>query len=356
MRLKKRRILKIKRRGRGYCMIIMIGYEMKYYKKKRRGYWRIIIIGYEIKYVWRYHKKVGRKGYNYNHLIWDKIRWDMEISDKRQAGEDIGYLELVAWLLPNGFSLHWWFPLYLYFSWNSLLRFWRFFIFLCSACTFPEDVDDFSVQRLPDYKSFCAAPTWLFWRIFICSAYLIGISNCTWSSCRHGCTAEVYKCWQVQVSQFSSQSQTLLRKLWLRESLSLECSQKCSREHSLVSLLGVTLWCHFLVSRKCQLSTSYWCICPTKVGLSRGINLQASHLTTTTLNSWSALIFEVNFTLVPKSAPIPPPWGSLSSLSSPSSSSSSSSSSSELEAAKPARLYPNVRGCGYPPTLHCDGQ
>lgn len=69
MRLKKRRILKIKRRGRGYCMIIMIGYEMKYYKKKRRGYWRIIIIGYEIKYVWRYHKKVGRKGYNYNHLI-----------------------------------------------------------------------------------------------------------------------------------------------------------------------------------------------------------------------------------------------------------------------------------------------
>lgn len=68
MRLKKRRILKIKRRGRGYCMIIMIGYEMKYYKKKRRGYWRIIIIGYEIKYVWRYHKKVGRKGYNYNHL------------------------------------------------------------------------------------------------------------------------------------------------------------------------------------------------------------------------------------------------------------------------------------------------
>ena len=30
-----------------------------------------------------------------------------------------------------------------------------------------------------------------------CSAYLIGISNCSWSSCRHGCTAEVYKCWQV---------------------------------------------------------------------------------------------------------------------------------------------------------------
>merc|ERR1712130_566446 len=61
------------------------------------------------------------------------------------------------------------------------------------------------------------------------SAYLIGISNCTWSSCRHGCTAEVYKCWQVQV----------------------------------------------------------------------------------------------NFTLVPKSAPIPPPWGSLSSLSSVMSSSPS---------------------------------
>merc|ERR1719178_363106 len=75
------------------------------------------------------------------------------------------------------------------------------------------------------------------------SAYLIGISNCTWSSCRHGCTAEVYKCWQVQV----------------------------------------------------------------------------------------------NFTLVPKSSPIPPPWGSLSSL----------TSTSLPSPPKPARLYPNVRGCGY---------
>ena len=39
--------------------------------------------------------------------------------------------------------------------------------------------------------------------MMILSAYLIGISNCTWSSCRHGCTAEVYKCWQVQVSNIS---------------------------------------------------------------------------------------------------------------------------------------------------------
>lgn len=81
------------------------------------------------------------------------------------------------------------------------------------------------------------------------SAYLIGISNCTWSSCRHGCTAEVYKCWQVQV----------------------------------------------------------------------------------------------NFTLVPKSHPIPPPWGSLTSF---------TLSKSPVES-QPARLYPNVRGCGYPPQLQC---
>merc|ERR1711892_1521112 len=81
------------------------------------------------------------------------------------------------------------------------------------------------------------------------SAYLIGITNCTWSSCRHGCTAEVYKCWQVQV----------------------------------------------------------------------------------------------NFTLVPKSHPIPPPWGSLTSF---------TLSKSPVES-QPARLYPNVRGCGYPPQLQC---
>ena len=31
------------------------------------------------------------------------------------------------------------------------------------------------------------------------SAYLIGISNCSWTSCRHGCTREIYKCWQIEV-------------------------------------------------------------------------------------------------------------------------------------------------------------
>merc|ERR1719270_1298761 len=80
------------------------------------------------------------------------------------------------------------------------------------------------------------------------SAYLIGISNCSWSSCRHGCTAEVYKCWQV----------------------------------------------------------------------------------------------EVNFTLVPTSHPIPPPWGSLTSLAMP-----RSAPGPILEKSHVARLYPNVRGCGY---------
>ena len=151
MRLKKRRILKIKRRGRGYCMIIMIGYEMKYYKKKRRGYWRIIIIGYEIKYVWRYHKKVGRKGYNYNHLTWDlsyKIRWDMEISDKRQAGEDIGYLKGGVIIAQRLFSALMVPPVLVLFlklssqiltifhlSLQSLFFSWRFWQFFCAAPT-----------------------------------------------------------------------------------------------------------------------------------------------------------------------------------------------------------------------------
>merc|ERR1712012_1035260 len=86
------------------------------------------------------------------------------------------------------------------------------------------------------------------------SAYLIGISNCTWSSCRHGCTAEVYKCWQV----------------------------------------------------------------------------------------------EVNFSLVPKSQPIPPPWGSLTSFTMSRPPPAPPAPTSQL-----ARLYPNVRGCGYPPQLQC---
>ena len=51
--------------------------------------------------------------------------------------------------------------------------------------------------------------------LFLPSAYLIGISNCTWSSCRHGCTAEVYKCWQVQVSSSLLQWQPLTKDISL---------------------------------------------------------------------------------------------------------------------------------------------
>ena len=31
-------------------------------------------------------------------------------------------------------------------------------------------------------------------------AFLVGISNCSWTSCRLGCTREIYRCWQIQVS------------------------------------------------------------------------------------------------------------------------------------------------------------
>ena len=86
-----------------------------------------------------------------------------------------------------------------------------------------------------------------------CSAVLVGISNCSWTSCRHGCTADVYKCWQVLV----------------------------------------------------------------------------------------------NYTLVPLSAPIPPPWGALNSL---------AMTTTPAQTHPPSRLYPNVRGCGYPPQLQCQGQ
>lgn len=83
------------------------------------------------------------------------------------------------------------------------------------------------------------------------SAYLVGISNCTWTSCRHGCTSDIYKCWHILV----------------------------------------------------------------------------------------------NFSLVSGSRPIPPPWASLSSLALP--------RPTPPAEASPARLYPNARGCGYPPHLQC---
>ena len=84
------------------------------------------------------------------------------------------------------------------------------------------------------------------------SSYLVGITNCTWTSCRHGCTSEIFKCWHVVV----------------------------------------------------------------------------------------------NVSLVAGSRPIPPPWASISSLALP---------PPPPNISKPAKLYPNVKGCGYPPKLQCEG-
>ena len=110
---------------------------------------------------------------NHDNLLWDKIRyWDIKKKGKQERILDIWR---VAWLLPNGFSLHQRFPLHSYLFLDYLL-----------------------VLVLVPFLKFSSQILTIV--IFLSSAYLIGISNCTWSSCRHGCTAEVYKCWQVQVS------------------------------------------------------------------------------------------------------------------------------------------------------------
>lgn len=46
------------------------------------------------------------------------------------------------------------------------------------------------------------------------SAYLIGISNCTWTSCRHGCTTDVYKCWQILVNFTTSIKHPPIQPIW----------------------------------------------------------------------------------------------------------------------------------------------
>ena len=116
----------------------------------------------------------------------------------KKAGEDIGYLEggvIIAErplptlpncsgqtciLLPNVF---WWFPLCCPNIIKNILDF----------DNYPRSSTLWSLSKNNNQTILTI--------ITLCSAYLIGISNCTWSSCRHGCTAEVYKCWQVQVKQ-----------------------------------------------------------------------------------------------------------------------------------------------------------
>ncbi len=60
-----------------------------------------------------------------------------------------------------------------------------------------------------------------------------------------------------------------------------------------------------------------------------------------------SMIDPVSCILVSGSRPIPPPWASLSSLGLP--------RPPAPPPPGPARLYPNARGCGYPPHLQCQG-
>ena len=32
------------------------------------------------------------------------------------------------------------------------------------------------------------------------SEYLIGMHNCSWTSCTHGCTSDVVRCWRILVT------------------------------------------------------------------------------------------------------------------------------------------------------------
>lgn len=89
------------------------------------------------------------------------------------------------------------------------------------------------------------------------SEFLVGITNCSWTSCRLGCTREVYKCWQVKV----------------------------------------------------------------------------------------------DYEFVSGTSPYAPPWSPISSFESES---NAVSDVNDDEESGLARLYPNVRGCGYPPILNCD--
>lgn len=43
------------------------------------------------------------------------------------------------------------------------------------------------------------------------AVFLRGISNCTWTSCKLGCTREIYQCWQIQVDySYSTGSKAFL--------------------------------------------------------------------------------------------------------------------------------------------------
>ncbi len=88
--------------------------------------------------------------------------------------------------------------------------------------------------------------------------FLVGISNCSWTSCRLGCTREVYKCWQI----------------------------------------------------------------------------------------------EVDFEFISGTRPFSPPWGSLAEELGRDDAAATAADITDEESA--TRLYPNVRGCGYPPDLNCE--
>ena len=147
----------------------------------------------------------------------------MEISDKRQAGEDIGYLKggvIIAQRLFSALMVPLVLVLFLKFS-SQILT-----IFLCSAYL----IINLSVQRLPDRDQQLHL-VFLQARLHCRSLQVLASPGFT-----------------IVLTISNSFKKTLAS----RKSVSRVLSKVLSR-----ALSGVTPWCHFLVSRKCQLSTSY---------------------------------------------------------------------------------------------------
>lgn len=68
-------------------------------------------------------------------------------------------------------------------------------------------------------------------------AFLIGISNCSWTSCRLGCTREIYQCWQIQVLEKQGVPRVLKGSYWSTKD-PIKFLKKRSSEGPLRLLLG----------------------------------------------------------------------------------------------------------------------
>ena len=141
----------------------------------------------------------------------------------------------------------------------------------------------------------------------------MGITNCSWTSCRHGCTSEIFKCWHLEVNFSLVSGSRPIPPPWASLSSLTAVNGDAPAAVGNQGPIPILSECEY----KIQIIRTRACL---RIDKSISKNL--------------ILVSSIRYSFVY---------------------SQKSGNWFRAQSTKLARLYPNVKGCGYPPKLQCEG-